>query len=606
MRRKTSIFHAAGIVLCFLCLNLLRHADGCSDDRHDSAEAKAPPKLPGPQPGGETLLPMQWSLKPAGSQLIVGDFPVNIVLHPHEPFAAVMHSGYGEHEIVIVDLKTRKIASRTKIPQGFYGLCFDPEGKRLFASGGETQFVHQFSFSAGTLAGHHEISAADPPQKGVVSGMSCGRDGKTLYVANAWADQVALISLDHPNVLREGEAPAEPGNSPDTPSTNSARQEPRPPEAARDGSAVKEFISLDKDSYPYTVLLSDDQSRLYVSLWGKSAVAVVDLKTKRIQATWPTQSHPTEMALSPKNDLLYVACANANSVTVLDTSNGNAVETIGTALYPNAPNGSTPNSLALSADGKVLLVANADNNNVAVIDVYEKGQSKPLGFIPTGWYPTSVRFDRGGGRILVANGKGLGSRNNPDGPNPLVRRQPVRQYIGDLFPGVLSVVAAPSPEEMAAYTKTAYACSPLRKDLQPRTAPGQAGNPIPAKVGGPSPIKHCIYIIKENRTYDQIFGDMPEGNGDRKLCIFPEKVTPNLHALRGSSCSWTTFTSIAKSAPTATSGRPPPTPRTSWKRAGRSIIGGGISAPSNIRPRAISKSPIPRAVISGIAVSRPV
>jgi DNA-binding beta-propeller fold protein YncE len=458
-----------------------------------SAVEKPTPKWPGPQPGGATLLPTQWSLKPVGAQVPLGDFPVNIALHPRAPYAAIMHSGYGVHEIVIVDLETRKIASRTKIPLGFYGLCFDAEGKRLFASGGETEFVHQYAFSNGELTDHHDFSAANPPQAGVVSGLACSRDGKTLFLANAWADQAALFSLD--------------------------------------GPAKKEFIAFEKESYPYAVLPSADESRLYVSLWGKSAVAIVDLKEKKVEALWKTESHPTEMALSPKNDVLYVACANGNVVTVLETAAGKARENIGTALYPNAPHGSTPNSLALSPDGKVLLVANADNNNVAAIDVSESGQSKPLGFIPAGWYPTSVRFDRTGEHILIANGKGLTSRSNSQGPNPLVRRQTVRQYIGDLFPGTLSILPPPSPAEMARYTKTAYECSPLKKDSRPTGRPNEANHPIPAKVGDPSPIKHCIYIIKENRTYDHVFGDMPEGNGDKNLCLFPEKITPNLHAL---------------------------------------------------------------------------
>ena len=205
---------------------------------------------------------------------------------------------------------------------------------------------------------------------------------------------------------------------------------------------------------------------------------------------------------------------------------------ISSALYPNAPNGSTPNSLALSADGKVLLVANADNNNVAVIDVQERGGSQSLGYVPVGWYPTSVRFHPSDGRLLVANGKGLMPKANRQGPNPL--NDPprnVREYIGGLFRGSLSLVAPPSSVAMAQYTRAAYQCSPLRGDRQPVAKPRDPKNPIPAQVGDPGPIEHCIYIVKENRTYDQVFGDIAEGNGDASLCIFPERVTPNHHAL---------------------------------------------------------------------------
>ncbi|MCC6126637.1 MAG: beta-propeller fold lactonase family protein [Pirellulales bacterium] len=490
MPRQSFYIRLGTFILSLACLG---NACSCAKTPEQAVAEKAVPKLPGPQPGGETLLPTQWSLKPAGTQVPLGDFPVNIALHPRAPFAAVMHSGYGDHEIVIVDLQTEKITCREKIPLGFYGLCFDAEGKRLFASGGEAEFVHQYAFAAGMLSEHKDFSAANPEKNGVVTGMACGRDGKTLFIANAWADHVALLPADDP--------------------------------------AKKEFIALESENYPYAVLPSADESKLYVSLWGKSAVAVVDLKTKKVAAIWKTLSHPTEMALAPKHDLLYVACANGNAVAVLKTADGTTLEKIDTALYPNSPNGSTPNSLSLSPDGKVLLAANADNNNIAAIDVSRSGRSKPLGFIPAGWYPTSVRFDRGGEKILVANGKGLTSRNNPQGPNPLARKQPVREYIGELFKGTLSILPSPSPEEMARYTKTAYACSPLRKDFRPAGRPAEPNHPIPAKVGDPSPIKHCIYIIKENRTYDQVFGDMPEGNGDKNLCLFPEKVTPNLHAL---------------------------------------------------------------------------
>src|SRR5262249_28393807 len=159
---------------------------------------------------------------------------------------------------------------------------------------------------------------------------------------------------------------------------------------------------------------------------------------------------------------------------------------------------------------------NADTNNLAVFNVAEPGKAKPLGFIPVGWYPTCVRYNPKDKRIYVANGKGLSSRANPQGPGPYQnpRLRTVYQYIGGLFRGTLGILDLPDPDEMAAYSKQAYACSPLRKDLGVVGAAGWTeGNPIPRKVGDASPIKHCIYIIKENRTYDQVFGDIKEGNG---------------------------------------------------------------------------------------------
>jgi YVTN family beta-propeller protein len=488
----------AALAVCLVHFSLVRdlsaQAPAGTNRQAVDSQTNDTRKLPGFQANGQTLLSNQWSLRPAGAQVVLGDFPVNIAMHPKAPYAAILHAGYGEHEIVIVDLKSAKIVSRAALPQCFYGLCFDAEGKRLFASGCAQEIVHQFTFSGGYLSEHVEHSAGEKNTKGAIAGISSSRDGKKFFAADGWADRVAIISPDGPKAIQH--------------------------------------VAFEKGSYPYAVLPASGGSKLYVSLWGKSAVAVIDVKTGKSEALWKTQSHPTEMTVSPGEDVLYVACSNSNDVTAMDTATGKVLETIKTALYPQAPNGSTPNSLALSPDGKVLLVANADNNNLAAIDVSQRGQSKPLGFIPTGWYPTSVRFDASGETIYVANGKGNTPKANPHGPNPLLREpKTITEYIAGLYQGTFSIIKTPSPAEMSRYTRQAYACSPLRKDFPPTARPAEAGNPIPADVGKASPIKHCIYIVKENRTYDQVFGDVPDGNGDKDLCIFPERVTPNHHAL---------------------------------------------------------------------------
>jgi hypothetical protein len=181
----------------------------------------------------------------------------------------------------------------------------------------------------------------------------------------------------------------------------------------------------------------------------------------------------------------------------------------------------------------MLFVANADNNNLAVFNIANIGQAQPLGFIPVGWYPTSVRYNPADKRLYVANGKGDRSFANPQGPNPNVpaNQQTLRAYVAQLMRGTLGVIDLPeSPEWMAAYSKDAYGCSPLKAD-QGVTAVRPADSPIPGKAGDRSPIKNVIYIIKENRTYDQVFGDVKEGNGDPNLCLFPERVTPNHHKL---------------------------------------------------------------------------
>jgi DNA-binding beta-propeller fold protein YncE len=453
--------------------------------------------LPGLGPDGAIRLPNQWSLRPAGKQIPLGDFPVNLVLHPSGRWLAALHAGYGTHEVVIVDLlgNQQKITCRVPVDQAFYGLCFAPDGKTLFASGGEQEVVHVWDFDDGLLAHHRKIAMVNQNKIFVPSGLATDTDGKHLFAAGLWGHAVNIVPLDVPDKLRT--------------------------------------VKLEKDSYPYTCLPEPGGKRLFVSLWGKSGVAVLDLESDRIAGVWPTQSHPTEMALTPDGKTLYVSCANSTRVCVLDVAgDGKALQTIDCALHPNAPSGNTPSSLCLSSDGQLLFVANADANNVAVFQIAKRSQAQPLGFIPAGWYPTSVRFDVGAKRIYIANGKGLTSRANPQGPNPNlnVRYRSVEQYIGALFHGTLSIIDMPAPERMAQYSKQAFACSPLRRDFAP-SGDRPEGNPIPAKVGDPSLIKHCIYIIKENRTYDQVFGDMKEGNGDPNLCLFGESITPNHHKL---------------------------------------------------------------------------
>ena len=215
------------------------------------------------------------------------------------------------------------------------------------------------------------------------------------------------------------------------------------------------------------------------------------------------------------------------------------VETLNAALYPNSLPGSTTNALALSKDDKTLYVANADNNCLAVFDVSKPGAGMSKGFIPVGWYPTAVQVI--GNQIWVANGKGFSSMANPFGPNPTARRQEVNfqqgdlhkvqpvQYIAGLFKGTMSIIPEPDEKLLGDYSELVYQNTPYTKSGEMATG-GETGNPIPMKVGDRSPIKYVFYFIKENRTYDQVLGDVKAGNGDTSLVLFGERVTPNQHA----------------------------------------------------------------------------
>jgi YVTN family beta-propeller protein len=455
------------------------------------------------------------------------------VVHPGGRFAAVLHSGYSAHEILVVDIPTAKVVSRTGIREAFYGLEFSKDGRALFCSGAGDEVVHSFEFGEGSLTNHQQIELCNPTLRAVPAGLAVNAAGTGLFVANVWANHVSRVELSP--ALTVTNIPLGTNARPRSvgPARGAADFET---EAATKRDEASLYLAGTGDNFPYACRLDERRQRLYVSLWAQAAVAVIDLKPGRAVARWPTQEHPCEMALTRSGKRLFVANASRNTVTVLDTDSGQASETIGAALYPQAPPGSTPNSLALSPDEQILFVANADNNVVAVFDVRIPGKSRSLGFIPVGWYPTSVRVTPDGKHLLVANGKGLTSKANPLGPQPGVNvsTEAKVQYIGRLFQGTLSIIDLPPRKQfmaqLARFTAQAYRCSPLNADASV-AAPRATGNPIPRSPGEASPIKYCLYVIKENRTYDQVLGDLPQGNGDPKLCLFPERVTPNLHRL---------------------------------------------------------------------------
>jgi DNA-binding beta-propeller fold protein YncE len=508
--------------------------------------AIAPRVLPGINLDGSIQLPNQWQLRPAGRAIEVGDFPVNMAIHPSGQFLAVLHAGYGAHEVVIVALDTRpkggsrkgvdRIVSRKSVDQTFYGMCFSPDGKKLYLSGGEFEVVHEFDFNRGDLFNDKQISlTANEKQKRIVGGLAIDKDGRELFAAATWGDVVVRVPLDNPEnkvtiSLRRTLTDASKKDDKGT-------GEPPSPDDGRKNDADKkddkQHNAAQADPvHPYALAIDPIKKRLFVSLWGAGAVAQIDLAENKVVALWPTALHPTEMALSPDGNTLFVACANSTQVNVLDAADGKLLQTINCALYPQAPSGNTPNSLTLTPDGQILFVANADANNLAVFNVSNRKEALPLGFIPTGWYPTAVRYHADSKRIMVANGKGMFSKPNPNGPSPYAGRAGnVTEYIGGLFTGTVSFIDMPTPEKMGEYSKQAYACSPLKKDAGALNDNVEAGNPVPQTVGDSSPIKYVIYCVKENRTYDQVFGDMPQGNGEPKICLFPETVTPNHHKL---------------------------------------------------------------------------
>jgi DNA-binding beta-propeller fold protein YncE len=437
----------------------------------------------------QTLLPNGWSIAPAGKHVAVGDLPLAMVESADGRYVIVANNGYQKPTLTVVDLRRLSVTQRVPLDSAWLGLAWHPDGKRLYCSGSATNAVYELAWKDGSLSRTRTLSLGAREDRKFVGGIAVHPDGRRLYAVNPLGQTLVAVDLDAGRLIK----------------------------------------TVKLDAEPYTCLVSRDGRTLYVSLWGGSRVATFDAATLEKRGDLTAGEHPGAMVESPDRTRLYVACANTNSVWVLDLAASRAEEQILVSLFPGAPPGSTPNAIALSSDGKRLIVANADNNDAAVVDVSDRGHSRSEGFIPTGWYPTAVSFDRAGQRIFVLSGKGLSSKANPRGPQP-GRRAP-GQYIGELLTGSLSVLAVPDRSTLAAYTQTTYRLSPYHDDIRLTPASAPEGSPIPAKVGGPSPIRYIFYVIRENRTYDQILGDEPSGNGDRHLCLFGTEITPNAHAL---------------------------------------------------------------------------
>ncbi|MCC6155435.1 MAG: bifunctional YncE family protein/alkaline phosphatase family protein, partial [Candidatus Hydrogenedentes bacterium] len=307
---------------------------------------------------------------------------------------------------------------------------------------------------------------------------------------------------------------------------------------------------------PYTALLHGEKA--YVSNWGgrrpkdgektgpssgsrvlvnpetgvasSGTISVIDCTSRAVLREINVQLHPSEMALSPDGARLYVANANSDTVSVIDTASDAVIDTLGVKPMAELPFGCAPNALAVSPDGASLYVCNGGNNAIAVIDLHTK---RVTGLIPTGWYPGCIALRDN--VLYVGNTKGVGSRF--ERANAEAKRSnfgsDVTGFNSHDHLGSLSIIPVPNAEELEAYTTRVAENMRIPKihhELNlARVKPATVA--IPTRPGEVSPIEHVLYIIKENRTYDQVFGDMPQGNGDPRLVMFGREVTPNHHAL---------------------------------------------------------------------------
>jgi YVTN family beta-propeller protein len=472
-----------------------------------------------------TLLPNGWVLHPAGRQITTGDLPLAMAVAPDGENLLVTTGGYAPCRVLTIDTDNEQLETAQGVDQLWEGMAFGPKtqvGSELYISGGGRGLIWRYTYDrrGGDLIRREPLAipglvGREPPYvtpkraqaNAWMAGMACNPTDGTLYVLNNQG--ATLYALD--------------------PATG----------------AVKAQVAT--GDHPNAVALSPDGKRVCVTNQGGASVSVFQAAGLTKITDVAVGKQPVALLYSSDGARLFVANSGSDTVSVIDGATLAVDETIRTTLFPEAPTGSTPNALALAPDGKRLFVTNADNNDVAVLDVSRPHDARVLGFIPTGWYPTAVAVSHDGKKLFVGVGKGLASKpsfprvgggvglNIYNKPGQSYGKDHDRSitfdYICSLLGGAVSVVDMPDDAQLTRYTAQVISGCPYRDELLKRTAWQVGRTVIPTVVGQASPIKYILYIIKENRTYDQVFGDLKEGNGDPNLTLFGEQVTPNHHAL---------------------------------------------------------------------------
>ena len=467
---------------------------------------------PGPDVNGvSVVLPNGWRITPAGRHIqLPGDMVMKIIASPDGKTVLASTAGWHDHSVNAIDLQSEKLTESVNVGKIWTGMTLNPATGAIFVSAGGTptqQFldasknrgvssevidalrlpVLRLQRSEGRFTVHPslEIKGLQDKER-FIAGVTSAADN-SLYVVNIQNDTVYRLS----------------------------------------GADFKTQVSSKVGYRPYAAVLSPNGKQVAVSNWGDESVSVLDSKSLQEAARIKVGSHPNDLAFA-RDGRLFVANAGANSVSVI--RDNRVVETIKTSFDPQAPVGSTPAALAITADGKRLYVANADNNNVAVVDIASPGKSSVLGFIPTAWYPSALAVSLDGKKLFVGTGKG-GLNLNGNFPAETEYKNtspdPKKPYdpVGATLDGTLSIVDVPDKKQLAAYTAQVKSNFP-----RPDANIDKAHAERIAREVFPK-IKHVLYIIKENRTYDQVLGDLGKGNGDPNLTLFGEDVTPNAHKL---------------------------------------------------------------------------
>ncbi len=454
-------------------------------------------------------LPNGWRITPAGKSIAtLGDMVLNAVVSKDGRVVVASHSGYTPHGLVVFDVKTQKVVQAIPLKTTWLGMTWSADGHTLYVSGGNATGEKKVEQSAAPI---YEFHYSD----GRLSEKPTGELVETVDPKTVWWSGVAVLPEKHLLYAANRGTGLGPSNI-----------------VLFDLKTRALVTRIPVEVNPYELVLTPDGKTLFASNWGSKSVSVISTATNQVVRTLHVGSNPNDMKLAA-DGRLFVACSNDNTIYVIDTHSSQVVERLSTTLSPLAPEGSTPDALALDNLHKILYVANADNNSIAVIDIANRAHSKVTGFIPTGWYPSALALVHQGRELYIGNAKGEEGHADRKGPgSPLASTWNGDETVKTLQKSSMEVLSLTNLKQLLPHwTKQVVDNTPYNDSLLAEARPPLAPTIIPREVGAQTPIQHVIYIIKENRTYDQVFGDLPHANGDPQLTIFGEKVTPNQHRL---------------------------------------------------------------------------
>ena len=465
----------------------------------------------GPRAQGGHVLPTHQVVEPAGTAIAFDGRPLDLVASPDGRFVFVKEKA----SVLTLDARTLAIAGRfraEKLGGSMHGLAITRAGDKLYLTGTEDQLFELAVAQDGSLALARTLRMPQAEAGGdpYPCGLALSPDESSALVCLSRANALAQVDLRTGTVgatIPVGVAPYDVAYSPDGRSAYVSNFGGR---RARAGDTTAPSSG--------TPLVVDARG-----IGASGTVALVDLEQRAAAGEIECGLHPCDLELSRDGERLYVAAANSDAVFVVDTREGRVLEEIGVRPDPKLPFGSITNALALSSDERTLYVANGGNNALAVVKLRDAGRSSVAGFLPTGAFPGAIALL--GERILVANVKGEGSRATKEGQ---------KGWHSPNERGSVSCIPAFDAAQLAEWTEQALRDARIpqaQRTAEARARSGVRPRPVPRASGEPSTIEHVVYVIKENRTYDQVFGDLAQANGDPSLCVFGREVTPNQHAL---------------------------------------------------------------------------